>query len=197
MDTEFAEIVRQENATGKIYVRGYDRHGRALVYMHPARENTHHEGNNLRHLVWNIEKAVVCTARKSLQRGSDKPLEKINLLIDYHGFRLRDAPPMSTSRKTLDILQKCYPECLHKAYILDPPWVFRTFWTLIKPFVDPVTKRKVVFCTGKAGLQQLLDDVGGDANLLEPIAGGTNPVEFDSVVYMQLPLDEAFDEPQG
>ena len=33
-------IIRRENATGKLYVRGHDGEGRAILYMRPGKENT-------------------------------------------------------------------------------------------------------------------------------------------------------------
>lgn len=190
---EMRAMLGEENASGKIYVRGYDAEGRALMYMRPARENTHHEDNNMRHLVWNLEKAIACTARESVKRGSEYPLEKINLVIDYAGFKLRESPPMSTAKRTLDILQKYYPERLHRAYVIHPPFIFRTFWTMIRPFIDPLTKQKIVFCTGKQGLDTVREDVG-DLSKLEPMAGGECTREFDPTVYVKLPLNVSFDE---
>ena len=110
-------IIQKENETSKLYVRGYDKDGRALLYMRPAKENTQDAVNNMRHLVWNLEKAIACSAKNGRS--------KICIIIDYDEFQLRHAPPMSTSRYTLDILQKHYPERMHKAYICNPPFVFR------------------------------------------------------------------------
>jgi hypothetical protein len=67
---------------------------------------------------------------------------------------------------------------------------------LIKPFIDPVTKAKIVFCSGKNGLAQVAADVG-PANLadLEPCVGGT--VDQPPVVsqnYLSLPFDQAYGE---
>jgi CRAL/TRIO domain len=190
-------ILTQENATGKIYARGYDHEGRSLFYMTPARENTNNELNNMRHLVWNLEKAIACTARQSVQihGSSTKPLEKINLLIDYDGFKLKNAPPMSTTRYTLEILQKHYPERMKHAFLLNPPMVFRAFWALIKAFVDPVTKEKIVFCSGPEGRVKLTNNVTAK-NKLEVRSYGNNPAirDFDSKEYLWLPFNVSFDE---
>ena len=114
---EMTPIIQKENETCKLYVRGYDQQGRALLYMRPAQENTQDAVNNMRHLVWNLEKAIACSA----QRGQ----RKVCIVIDYDGFLLRHSPSLSTSRYTLDILQKHYPERMHKAYVCNPPFVFR------------------------------------------------------------------------
>lgn len=194
---EMRQVLLVENSPGKIYARGYDSRGRALMYMTPARENTNNELNNMRNLVWNLEKAIQCTARKSseLMMEGEMPLEKVNLLIDYEGFRLQNAPPMSTTRYTLDILQKHYPERMHHAYLLHPPLVFRAFWALIRHFVDPVTKEKIVFCSGRDGKANLTDNVT-DKHKLEVRSYGSDPAirDFDSSEYMHLPFNVGFDE---
>jgi hypothetical protein len=107
--SDMATILKRENETGKIYSRGHDAEGRALMYMRPSRENTHVELDNMRHLVWNLEKAIACTRAKSASLPGKSEVTKINLMIDYEGFRIRDSPPMSTTKYTLEILQKHYP----------------------------------------------------------------------------------------
>jgi CRAL/TRIO domain len=190
---EWLDILRRENGSGKIYVRGYDAQGRAYMYMRPARQNTCNEHEQMQHLVWNLEKAIACTRRKSVELGAKRPLEKINLVIDYHGFTLRNAPSMSASKYTLDILQKYYPERMYRAYCVNAPRVFQTFFTLIKAFIDPATKEKIVFvttddCSKLVSITERVDK-------LEPEVGGPPDArEFDSNEYLSLPFDVSFDE---
>lgn len=199
-DPAMKTILEEENAPGKMYVRGYDNDGRAFVYMKPAKETSTHELNNMRHLVFNLEKAFACTARKSLELAQDEasaPLEKICILIDYENFQLSKAPPLSTARLTLDILQKYNPERVHRYYVLNPPMVFRLFWNIVKPFVSAATKEKTIFCTGKNGLQCIWESCSKDTSQLEVNAGGDNPNlrEFNSKEYLNsLPFDKAFGE---
>lgn len=193
-DTEMQELIARENGTGKIYVRGYDKQGRAFVYMRPARENCNHNlQGNMIHLVWNMEKAIACTRKRSIELGSPLPLEKIILIIDYEGFRLRDSPPLATTKYTLDILQKHYPERMHRAYVVHPPLVFSSFWALIKNFIDPTTKEKIVFCNKKT--IHKLQDVSESISKLELFSGGDGSArEFNSTEYVNLPFDVCFDE---
>jgi CRAL/TRIO domain len=105
---------------------------------------------------------------------------------------------MSTTKKTLDILQKHYCERMYRAYVCNPPMYFRTFWACIKPFVDPVTKNKVCICHGKSGMKQIVDDMGGPAvayQHLEKCAGGIMDIkEFNVDEYLALPMNVSFDE---
>lgn len=185
-DEEMRRIIFHENETGKIYCRGYDKDGRVCMYMRPHMENTKGELNQMRHLVYNLERAIACTFHKSGR-------EKINLIIDYQGFRLRDSPPLSTSRHTLDILQKHYPERMYRSYVCNPPYVFKAFWAVIKAFVDPVTKQKICFCSGKAGMETLAENF--DVTRVESCAGGSKDLDpFDSKTYLSKPFYHTFDE---
>jgi hypothetical protein len=184
-DEEMRMIIEKENETGKIYCRGYDKDGRVAMYMRPHMENTKDEVNQMRHLVYNLERAIACTTHTSGR-------EKINLMIDYRGFRLRDSPPLSTARHTLDILQKHYPERMYRSYVCNPPYVFKAFWAVIKAFVDPVTKNKICFCSGKAGMETLAENF--DVSTVEPCAGGPDDIApFDSEVYLSKPFYQTFD----
>jgi hypothetical protein len=141
-----------------------------------------------RHLVYHLERAIACTRRKSGR-------EKICIVIGYQGFRLSNAPPMSTVRHTLSILQHHYPERMHRAYICDPPLVFRSFWGVIRRFVDPATLEKIAFCAGADG--GILLDRDFDTNTTERQAGGTDGAmrQFDSTEYLfDTPFDYTFDE---
>jgi len=49
----------KENETGKIYVRGYDKNGRAVMILRPGKENSKlgfDELNQMRHLVYFVER---------------------------------------------------------------------------------------------------------------------------------------------
>lgn len=139
LEEPFKSSIRSE-CSGKVYVRGMDKEGRAVMYMKPRLENTRTHDANLQHVVFNLEKACACS--------STCGKEGVNLIMDFNGYKLRDAPPMKTSRSFLTVLQSHYPERLHRAYIVNPPMIFRAFWTVVKPFIDPHTKRKIVFVKG-------------------------------------------------
>lgn len=197
-DADMRKMIVKENETGKTYVRGYDKNGRALIYMRNERENTHNEINNMKSLVWNLEKGIACTKRKSKEVGSSKlGLEKVILIMDFTHFSLSTAPPMSVSKHTLTILQSHYPERVKSIYCFNAPFVFKAFWSMVKHFVDPVTKQKIVFVSGAKAMAQF-HEIFENTDALEEVCGGTlpnsTPDSWDSTAYIDLPFDVCFGE---
>lgn len=138
--------------------------------------------------MYHLERAIACTRAKSGR-------EKICIVIGFHGFRLTNAPPLATTRHTLAILQGHYPERMHRAYICDPPLAFRTFWRIVKHFVDETTLEKIAFCAGPEGRGLLERDF--DTATTERQAGGTDDGlrEYDSREFLfGTPFDCTFDE---
>ena len=217
----WSDVIAKENETGKLYVRGYTREGHALVYMKPRYENTSNHDGNLKHLVYNIERAISSMKKRgpiepskekksgdacsetsssiwSFDSSGTPPLasrmpdyqEKLAIMIDYEGFSVFNSPPMKTSKETLSILQNHYPERLFRAYLVRPPFIFHGFWSVISPFIDPVTKAKICFVKSdpKQFLEQTKHEL--DHSVLETCIGGSDSREFDSKVY----LDGSFDK---
>lgn len=195
-DDDLVTILRQQNAAGKVYVRGHDREGRAFLYLFPAREESRDERNILRHMVWNLEKAIACTARKSKElNGGCVILEKFNVVVDYAGFRPKHISSMSLTKDFLEIMQKHYTGRLHRVYAIHPPAIFLAFWRIIRPFVDQETRKSLIFCTASnGGIQRLRDAVGPYMHKVEKGCGGSATREFDSAAYLSLPFDVTFDE---
>jgi hypothetical protein len=110
---EMAAMMQKEINTGKMYVRGYDISGRAILYMRPVNQIASDEDSDMKHLVFQLEKAIACSFQNKKA--------KICFIIDYEGFKLRHAPPMSTARLTSNILQKHYPERLFRIYLCNRP----------------------------------------------------------------------------
>lgn len=178
-------VISTENSTGKMYVRGKDKEGRPLIIMRPKYENTNDHDGNMKHLVYNLERAVACM----VDTAAD---DKVTLLIDYDGYSLRNAPPLKTSMETLRVLQDHYPERLNKIFMIRPPWIFYAAFSLVSPFIDPVTAAKIVMLQASAedARDRLLQDI--EAEVLESSLGGQDDRPFDSSLYLQSELEHCF-----
>lgn len=143
--------------------------------MKPRHENSKNHDGNVKHLVYNMERAVIAMKEKTGK-------EKVILLIDYKGFSLFNSPPMKTSMEILHILQDHYPERLKRAYLINPPMIFSSFWKVISPFVDPVTKDKIVFLKGAEVPRKLAEHC--DLDVIESCLHGSDERPFDSGKYL-------------
>lgn len=136
--------IEEEGSTGKIVNMPFKDQSRPIMLMRPRLENSQGKhGENIRHLVYQLERAV----RAAKHAECD---EKWVVMIDFGGYSMSNAPPLRTTRETLSILQDHYPERLHRAYLVDAPWLFQGVFRAISPFIDAVTKAKIVFASSSS-----------------------------------------------
>ncbi|KAF9243498.1 CRAL TRIO domain-containing protein [Melanogaster broomeanus] len=128
------EHVEPEALTGKEFLFGYDTRGRPALYMCPSRQNTEESPRQIHFVVWMLERATDLMG---------PGVETLALMIDYADKAKN--PSLSTARQVLNILQTHYPERLGAALIAHLPWLIHTFYKLITPFIDPVTRTKMIF----------------------------------------------------
>lgn len=161
--------VVESEANGKTFVSPHkDRDGRTIVVMRNRLENSKSHEGNVMHLVYQMERAVRAT-----QNG------KWDLIIDFEGYSLKNAPPLKTSKATLSIMQNHYPERLHRAYLVCAPLLFSLAFKAVSPFVDPVTRQKIVFLKHKEDLMKHFD-----ASSIEKSLGGTSDYVYDAKEYL-------------
>ncbi|ORX91053.1 CRAL/TRIO domain-containing protein [Basidiobolus meristosporus CBS 931.73] len=172
-----ASEVEEEGKTGKSYFNGFDRAGRALLYLRPGRQNTKTYERQLRFTIFTIEKAI-----QLLPPGA----EQFCLLIDYKGASMAKNPPLSQAAELLSILHAHYPERLGLAYLIDTPWYFSGFFKLVSPFIDPVTRNKINFVDRKKA-EQMGEKL--DMDYVEQHIGGKFDFEYDHSVYWKALLE--------
>ncbi|KAK5150384.1 hypothetical protein LTR04_006822 [Oleoguttula sp. CCFEE 6159] len=136
LDTFTPEYISPENETGKQIILGYDNDARPCLYLNPGKQNTKKSERQIQHLVFMLERVV-----EMMGPGQ----ETTALLINFKESSSGSAPSVGQGRQTLTILQGHYPERLGRALISELPWYITTFFRLISPFIDPVTKSKMKF----------------------------------------------------
>lgn len=134
------KLCSPENETGKEVILGYDNDARPCLYLKPGRQNTKPSITQVQHLVYMLEKVI-----DFMPSGQDS----LALLIDFKpsdvGISNGKIPPIGTGRQVLHILQTHYPERLGKALLCNIPLLGWTFLKIIHPFIDPLTREKLVF----------------------------------------------------
>ncbi|TPX47375.1 hypothetical protein SeMB42_g00040 [Synchytrium endobioticum] len=177
--------VKTESLTGKIYVNGFDIIGRPILYLCPKRENTKDYDQQLKHTVFVLETAI-----KMMPVG----VEQMVIIIDYEDVSMRTSPPLSISRRFLEVLGNHYPERFGIGFVVNPSWYLWVALTIVSPFLDPVSKAKLNFVSldNKVKKKESTNDGTGtwtslqkyiDNEMLDAMFGGAYMFEWDHPTY--------------
>ncbi|KAG9442687.1 hypothetical protein H6P81_018541 [Aristolochia fimbriata] len=170
--------VASEGETGKVYRASFcDRRGRTILILRPGKQNTSSHDNQLRHLVYLIENAIL-----NLAEGQ----EQMVWMIDFSGWSLSNSVPIKTARETANILQNHYPERLALAFLYNPPRIFEAFWKIVKYFLDPKTFQKVKFVYQKNEESMELIKQTFDVEVLPSDFGGGCSLHYDHEEFSRL-----------
>ncbi|SCU86974.1 LAFA_0E03994g1_1 [Lachancea sp. 'fantastica'] len=142
-DALTAATVEEEEKTGKQVVLGFENDARPILYLKAGRQNTKTSHRQVQHLVFMLERVI-----DFMPAGQDS----LALLIDFKEYPdvpkvagNSKIPPIGVGKEVLHILQTHYPERLGKALLTNIPWLAWTFLKMIHPFIDPMTREKLVF----------------------------------------------------
>ncbi|WOL16988.1 hypothetical protein Cni_G25776 [Canna indica] len=170
--------VEEEGRTGKLYRAGFhDREGRTVLVMAPAKQNTSSHDNQLKHLVYLLENAIISIPGEQ---------EQIVWLIDFTGWSLSNAVPIKIARETVHILQNHYPERLALGLMYNPPKIFEVFWKVTKYFLDPKTFEKVKFVFPKKKDSMEVIQKNFDLDVFPAEYGGRSKVEYDHEEFSKM-----------
>lgn len=154
----------------------------------PSRQNTDEATRQVQFAVWMLERSIdlmgpgveyvesyiaICISKES-----DKTMfyRSIDLLINF-ADRAKQ-PSFGTGRTVLSILQDHYPERLGLALIINVPFLVTTFFKLITPFIDPVTRNKMKF-----NPQVVQDEIFAPEMVMSEWWGGSCNFEYDHAKY--------------
>ncbi|KAA1103512.1 hypothetical protein PGT21_020210 [Puccinia graminis f. sp. tritici] len=170
-------LLSVEAETGKQFTLGYDNHQRPVLYMFPYRQNTKPSRDQIRLLVWYLERTIAL-----MPPG----VESLTLVIDFGGpdaARIKgpgsQPTPISVAKEVLKILQTYYCERLAQAICINVPWIFWGFLKLLTPFIDPKTAEKVLF-------DPVVSEHVPSEQLLKKGFNGTLDFQYDHEVYFKL-----------
>jgi len=183
-EEKIRKMLMKEAETGKMYVRNYDKEGRAILWIYQKRENTNNPENNIMHLVYQIERMIACTERQGY--------EKSVIVFDFLGWKMKHSASLDVTKKTIHILQDCYVERIARIYITNSPAVFRTFFNMVKVFLDANTRKKIVFVTDKERPE--LEKYFDPEKVESCIFGTSNVKEYNVEEYFSTPLNVSFNE---
>ena len=123
-------------------VRGKDNDDRPLFILMDRRSSEiDNEGYFISRLFLN-ERAMAAAEFLGQQQT------KISAVFRFADYQSKNSPPLACVKHFLGSLQRYYPERLFRAVIVDPPFWMRAAYALVKPFLKPDTREKVVMAHG-------------------------------------------------
>ncbi|KJE90365.1 hypothetical protein CAOG_01687 [Capsaspora owczarzaki ATCC 30864] len=176
-------LIVEEGLTGKTYRHGRDRAGRPIIYMKPRFQNTKNYAEQVRYTVHHLEQAM---RSMNLHEG----VEQMTLLIDFQGYSVMNAPPMSQTKEVMSILLNCYPERLGLALMVDAPFLFNMAYKVVYPFLPTETRKKIHFISGNQQSKATSLSQHIDLETLEHDYGGLVKAKYDSAAYTKAEAEE-------
>ncbi|BDA47640.1 phosphatidylinositol transfer protein 3 [Coccomyxa sp. Obi] len=157
-----------------------DKSGRPILLYRlrqPSKKGTTAE-EYMRFWVYMLE----CTSRLADNKGAGKAV----VVFDMHGYSDPNTimPTFLTRVELVRTAQAHYPERLASAVVCNPPFVFWALWRSVAPFLDPITKSKVIFASNIEQIQSALRPTVAPELLYESL-GGSKPEKFEF-----MPLDK-------
>ncbi|KAJ3126812.1 hypothetical protein HK098_007106 [Nowakowskiella sp. JEL0407] len=132
------EILDQEELLlGKVYFSGVDLEGRPIAVIHVRL----HDKNKVDQQKTQRLTALMLEDGRLIMK---KPVETASLIFDLTGFGPANSD-LNFTKFLVSTLEAHYPESLGAIMILNAPWLFQGFWSLVKPLLDPVVANKVHF----------------------------------------------------
>jgi hypothetical protein len=93
------------------------------------------------HIYW-LE--FYCQLARERSRQMGKHVESFAMICDLNGCKMDIRKLIPLFKQFAYIDNNYYPERLGQMFIVNPPGIFPAFWSLVKPWLDPVTKRKIL-----------------------------------------------------
>ncbi|KAM0830789.1 hypothetical protein ACQ4PT_065974 [Festuca glaucescens] len=154
--------VRNELVQDKLYVQGFDKVGRPMIYLFGARHLPAKRDLEefRRYVIYILDNT--CTMLSAGQ-------EKFAAVVDLKGWGYANCD-IRAKLAALDIMQNYYPERLGRVLLIHVPYVFMAAWKMVYPFIDDNTKKKFVFVADRDLDTTLRDAV--DESQLPKVYGG-------------------------
>lgn len=174
--------VKNELAQDKVSLTGPDHKGRAVIVFSGKKHIPRPDGTEAQRFFCYSADAAIAMADPDLNPGG-----KVQFVFMAKGFGWQNFDVAGLSM-LFKMIHAHYVERLETMYIHGCSATFEFLYRLVEPFVDPVTRRKVVLLprNDEAAAAILEQAIGKEA--LPPILGGTGEAHPVSDCWAQLDL---------
>ena len=175
---KLSAFIRDDLGRQKGYVHGHDKLGRAILIVRSRELMVADDEAFISSLLYLMERAIAST-----ESYTDGKEEKIIVVLDFGHFSSSLSPSLTAIKTVAKILQYRYTERLFKMVIIDAPFWMRTMYSLVKPFLNPLTTAKFILAAGDTAKHDALSDlVDEDQAMPFMLPGGKlkDSVDLDS-----------------
>jgi hypothetical protein len=97
--------------------------------------------------LYHMEMKAALAARLTAQRGRVVRMCKV---MDLHGLGVRALHKQGLAylKHVIVLSQEHYPEMLGNLYVINAPWIFKTFWAMLRPLLNAATLEKIQILDG-------------------------------------------------
>lgn len=160
-----------------LYRNGVDKLARPIMFVKPS-YNPNSVEYRLKSLIYSLEESI-----ESMDVSNG--VEKLCLIADFDTeskLQKKSADQTTVAKNFISFLQNHYPERLGICFAVNPPWYIRLLYSLVSPFMDSVTKKKIHFLNGNKDYvkTELLKHI--DEDQLEQCYGGLRSMDGDGDV---------------
>lgn len=143
--------IRDELNAEKFFIQGHDKLGRPIALVFAAKHISSKKNveKYKRAITYFLDKLIA-----SMPAGE----EKFVVISDLQGLKFKNLDVRGLLA-AFNFMQAYYPERLGKIYTLHAPGLFWGSWKMIEPFLDDVTKAKIVFVDDDKVEETLLKDI--------------------------------------
>eukprot|EP00039_Didymoeca_costata_P015254 m.255922 g.255922 ORF g.255922 m.255922 type:complete len:421 (+) comp16185_c0_seq12:280-1542(+) len=164
--------MKEEMRTGKIYMHGYDKYRRPVMYQRPRRQNSKNFAAQVLQVAYLMER---CMQTMDMKNG----VEEFTLIVDLKGFSVLNRPPMSVTKQILQMFVNRYPKRLGDIFIVDAPMAFSGLWKVARVFIPTAMKNRFHFISNKKGVIHPELAAVFEPSQLEEEYGGTLSSKWD------------------
>ena len=130
-----SEGVVDKLRSGLTHLHYFDRAMRPTIVIHMARNTKENIDASLATVALMVEQALA---------HAPLPHRQFSVISDMRGTGMGNYD-LGMFKSILSLLMDKYPGALHRAYLIQPPWVFSGVWRVIKGLLDAHTREKVIF----------------------------------------------------
>ncbi|EDQ84455.1 uncharacterized protein MONBRDRAFT_34692 [Monosiga brevicollis MX1] len=173
------------------YIYGHDKYGHPLVSLHVEKISTDAlaamDSDHMLRLQGQ-KQAFYSAYKKQLSDKLGEQRYKYSLIVDLKGsgMNILYGQKKAVIQKVFSVGADFFPESLWKIYVINAPFVFRTVWAMIKPWIHPITQAKVNMLGSASAAVKKMQEDGLELDAIPTFLGGTcEPAEtFDKLIEM-------------